>query len=39
VPLIANDIVMIPGSRLKSVGTSLLKSLGFGVGQIPLRRY
>jgi polysaccharide export outer membrane protein len=37
--LVANDIVMVPGSRFKSVGTALLRSLGLGTGQIPFRRY
>ena len=37
--LVANDIVVVPGSRFKSVGTALLRSIGMGGGQIPFRRF
>lgn len=39
IPLVANDIVVVPGSRFKSVGTALLRSLGLSTIRIPYGRY
>lgn len=37
VPILANDIVIIPNSRLKSVGGTLLKAFGVNATRIPVR--
>lgn len=37
VPILANDIVIIPNSRLKSVGGTLLRAFGVNAARIPAR--
>jgi polysaccharide export outer membrane protein len=32
--IMANDVILIPNSKLKSVGATLLRSLGFSVTQV-----
>jgi polysaccharide biosynthesis/export protein len=33
IPLLANDIVIVPNSRTKTIGNSILKAVGMGVAQ------
>jgi polysaccharide export outer membrane protein len=37
IPLLANDVVMIPNSKTKSVGGMLLQALGVNSARIPIR--
>jgi polysaccharide biosynthesis/export protein len=37
VPILANDIIIIPNSRLKSVGSTLLRAFGVNATRIPMR--
>ena len=37
VPVLANDIIIIPNSRLKSVGGTLLRAFGVSAARIPVR--
>ena len=37
VPILANDIIIIPNSRLKSVGGTLLRAFGVSAARIPVR--
>lgn len=37
VPILANDIIIIPNSRLKTVGSTLLKAFGVNSARIPVR--
>ncbi|HSE98404.1 MAG TPA: polysaccharide biosynthesis/export family protein [Blastocatellia bacterium] len=37
IPIIPNDIVIVPNSRLKSVGGTLLRAFGVSATRIPLR--
>ena len=37
VPIFANDIILVPNSRLKSVGAALLTAFGVNVTRIPVR--
>ncbi|MEP7340589.1 MAG: polysaccharide biosynthesis/export family protein [Acidobacteriota bacterium] len=37
VPIFANDIIIIPNSRMKSVGGTLLMTLGTNAARIPIR--
>jgi polysaccharide export outer membrane protein len=39
VPILANDIIIIPNSRLKSVGGTLLRAFGVNATRIPMRGY
>lgn len=39
VPILANDIIIIPNSRLKSVGTTLLSAFGVNSARLPGRLY
>jgi polysaccharide export outer membrane protein len=37
VPILSNDIIIIPNSRLKAVGGTLLKAFGVNAARIPMR--
>ena len=37
VPILANDIIIIPNSRLKTVGSTLLKAFGVNAARVPMR--
>ena len=37
IPLLANDVIIIPNSRTKSVGSMLLQALGVNSARIPVR--
>lgn len=39
VPILANDIVIVPNSRAKTVGNSILKAFGMGAAQRGIRPY
>lgn len=39
VPILANDIVIVPNSRAKTVGNSILKAFGMGTAQRGIRPY
>lgn len=39
IPILANDIIIIPNSRLKSVGTTLLSAFGVNSARLPGRLY
>jgi polysaccharide export outer membrane protein len=39
VPILANDMVIVPNSRAKTVGNSILKALGMGTAQRGIYRY
>jgi polysaccharide export outer membrane protein len=38
IAIIANDIIIVPNSRLKSVGGALLSAFGFSAVRVPIRR-
>ena len=33
IPILANDIVIVPNSRTKTIGNSILKAVGMGAAQ------
>jgi polysaccharide export outer membrane protein len=37
IPIVANDIVIVPNSRLKSIGGTLLRAFGVNSARIPIR--
>ncbi|HWO01046.1 MAG TPA: polysaccharide biosynthesis/export family protein [Blastocatellia bacterium] len=37
IPILANDIIIVPNSRLKSVGSTLLKAFGVNSARVPMR--
>ncbi len=37
IPILANDIIIVPNSRLKSVGSTLLRAFGVNSARVPLR--
>lgn len=37
IPIVANDIIIVPNSRLKSVGSTLLRAFGVNSARVPLR--
>jgi len=37
IPILANDIIIIPNSKMKSIGGSLLMALGTNAARIPIR--
>jgi polysaccharide export outer membrane protein len=37
VPILANDIIIIPNSRLKTVGSTLLRAFGVNATRVPMR--
>jgi polysaccharide biosynthesis/export protein len=36
-PILANDIIIVPNSRLKSVGSTLLRAFGVNSARVPMR--
>jgi hypothetical protein len=37
IPLLANDMIIIPNSRKKSIGGALLQALGVNSARLPIR--
>jgi len=37
IPILANDIIIVPNSRLKSVGSTLLRAFGVNSARVPMR--
>jgi polysaccharide biosynthesis/export protein len=37
IPILANDIIIVPNSRIKSVGSTLLRAFGVNSARVPMR--
>lgn len=37
IPILANDIIIVPNSRLKSVGSTMLRAFGVNSARVPMR--